>query len=339
MHIGSTATQLAGEDHLGAHLSPSSSQLGQLAKAIQAELPLLISPAVTQSIPLPAIEDATSIHALATSDLAKLAQIIQPAPQPERVQQLAKLVEETVKAVADGRVEWAVGRVVEAATLHPLQAEEFRSMPELAPIQGNIEHLMGRLTTVAKIDAESKISQAEQVMEDNGWAKLPHWDTKPETLLQIAHRLYEAGGYSNFVRSAELADATMQSAFWGASLDQQMVPLVTEPAKLEEDESVTGKPRDTAEAAVALLQYSWYNLRAKVPPRIDALWQRAPLLVLLFGWLMAGVIGGVLSLVVRKIWPDGWAASLTDLGFQTWGLGFLALVGFGFWARIRKQRF
>ena len=302
-------------------------------------MPQLLSPALPQSIPLPAIEDATSIHALATSDLAKLAQIIQPAPEPQRVEQVAKLLEETVKAVAEGRVEWAVGRVIEAATLHPLQTEEFRSMPALAAIQGNIEHLMGRLTTVAKIDAESKISQAEQVMEDNGWAKLPHWDTKPETLLQIAHRLYEAGGYSNYVRSARYADATMQSAFWGASLVQQPILPVTESAKLEEEESVTAKPRDAGEATVAALQYTWHKLQTKVPARIDALWQRAPLLLLLFGWLIAGVIGGVLSLVVRKIWPDGWAASLTDLGFQTWGLGFLALVGFGFWARIRKQRF
>ena len=339
MHIASTATRLAGVDHPVASPTPLSTQLGPLAKAIEAALPQFMPPIGPPAPPSRVIEDGAVMHDLATSDLVKLAQIIQPAIPPARVEQLTKLLQETVQAVSEGRIEWAVGRVLEAATLDPLQAEEFRAQPELAPIHANIEHLIGRMATVAKIDAESKLSQAEQVMEDSGWAKLPHWDTKPETLLQIAHRLFEAGGYSNYVRSAGLADATIQSAFWGASIVQPQIPPVTDPAKIEREESTLGKPRAAGGATLAVLHYSWAALRAKAPARFEALWQRAPLLVLLSSWFTAGLIGGVLSLIVRKIWPDGWAVALVDPGFQIWGLGLLALVGFGFWARIRQRRF
>ena len=338
MHIASTATRLAGVDHPIANPTPVGTQQGQLAKAMEAGLSQLM-PLGPPAAPSPVIEDGAVMHDLATSDLVKLAQIIQPAAPPEQVEQLTKLLQETVQAVSEGRIEWAVGRVLEAATLDPLQAEEFRALPELAPIHANIEHLIGRLTTVAKIDAESKLSQAELVMEDSGWAKLPHWDTKPETLLQIAHRLFEAGGYSNYVRSAGLADATIQSAFWGASILQPQIPPIIDLAKIEREESATAKPRTPGEATAVLLHYSWATLRARAPARFEALWRRAPLLVLLSSWFAAGVIGGVLSLIVRKISPEGWAIPLIDLGFQVWGLGLLALVGFGFWARIRQRRF
>jgi len=253
MHIASTATRLAGVDTPIAHPTPSGNQLGALAKALEAELPQLIRQIAPLSTSLPIAEDGTVMHNLATSDLVKLAQIIQPAPAPERVEQLNDLIKETVHAVNDGRIEWAVGRVAEAATLHPLQSEEFRSLPELAPIQANIERLFGRLTTVAKMDAESKISQAEQVMEEAGWAKLPQWETKPQTLLQIAHRLVEAGGYSNYVRSAHLADSTIQSAFWGQTLVQPQIPPVVETTQSEEEESATAERRTAAEATLAVM--------------------------------------------------------------------------------------
>ncbi|MGH9653879.1 MAG: hypothetical protein ACRD6B_10510 [Bryobacteraceae bacterium] len=58
---------------------------------------------------------------------------------------------------------------------------------------------------------------------------------------------------------------------------------------------------------------------------IRKLWLRAPLLVLLLSWLVAGLI----------------AAAVVPLNavFELWGLGFLALVGLGFYTRVRNIRF
>jgi hypothetical protein len=78
-------------------------------------------------------------------------------------------------------------------------------------------------------------------------------------------------------------------------------------------------------------------LRQELPPRIQHLWQRAPLLVLLLAWLGMGVGAAVCWLAIKQIWPESWVASLGDFGFEVWGLGFLALVGFGFYARVRKE--
>jgi hypothetical protein len=59
---------------------------------------------------------------------------------------------------------------------------------------------------------------------------------------------------------------------------------------------------------------------------------------LLAGWLAAGVAGGLMSIVARKLWPEGWIAAQSEAGFTVWALGFLALAGFGFYARVRQIR-
>lgn len=56
---------------------------------------------------------------------------------------------------------------------------------------------------------------------------------------------------------------------------------------------------------------------------IRTLWSRAPLLLLLLSWFTAGLI----------------VALITSAAFEWWGLGFLALIGFGFCMRVRHIRF
>lgn len=54
------------------------------------------------------------------------------------------------------------------------------------------------------------------------------------------------------------------------------------------------------------------------------LWFRAPLLALLLAWLIAGLVA-VAVVPLQAV-------------FDIWALGFLALVGFGFYARVRNVR-
>jgi hypothetical protein len=185
------------------------------------------------------------------------------------------------------------------------------------------------------MDAESKLAAAEQVLETAGWQKLPHWETSPEALIQIGHRLLEAGGYANYIRAADLATA-LQAAYWGATA-VQMPPEIRGAAALKKEGINIGRNRTRA-AAMALAHYSWDVLRAKVPQRIEALWQRAPLLAILGSWFSLGFVGGILSFLGKAIWPKSWIVAASDFGFQIWALGFLAIVGFGFWARVRRPK-
>jgi hypothetical protein len=325
MHIAPSGGA-AGTGVSEAKLTPQIGQLGQIAGAGGSSH--------LTSLATATLGDSAVIRELAVADLAKLAQILQPPVQPDRVARVDQLIQETVTAIRSDRREWAVGRFIEAVTTDPGRTDELRSLPDIEPIRNTVEQLLVRLTNVAKMDAETKLATAEQVIESAGWQKLPHWETAPTALIQIGHRLLEAGGYGNYIRTAELAN-TLQSAFWAASIQ---APPDIPPAVGIKKEDTPMKRTGAGPAALALAQYSWEALRQKLPPRAQNLWRRAPLLVLLGAWFFIGLFGGVFSAVAKLVWPDSWIVAASDFGFEIWALGFLALVGFGFYATISKRR-
>jgi hypothetical protein len=310
-----------------AKLTPSTGQTGPVAVGAATS-------AATSAQP-PNLADTAVIRELAVADLLKLTQILQPTASPERIVRVENLIEETISAIREDRLEWAVGRFIEAVTAVPTRADELRSDPEIAPIRNTVEQLIARLSNVAKMDAETKLASAEQLLENSGWPKLPHWETAPEALIQIGHGLLEAGGYANYVRTAELA-TTLQSAYWSATVIE--APLSTAlPAALKKEDTSVGR-KSAGAAALGFAHHTWLTLREKLPRQVEALWVRVPLLVLLATWFTFGLVGGMFSILVKTIWPGSGIVSASDFGFQVWGLGLLALVGFGFWTRIRKPR-
>jgi hypothetical protein len=68
--------------------------------------------------------------------------------------------------------------------------------------------------------------------------------------------------------------------------------------------------------------------------RLRKLWHRAPLLVLLLGWLGIGLVGGVLSLVDRY----GGQGPIGEGAVEVWATGFLMLVLFQFFVTVRSFR-
>jgi hypothetical protein len=90
-------------------------------------------------------------------------------------------------------------------------SKEASSAPNAAPStqQAMSEH-------VAKMSAESKLEQAHQALGSTISVN-PHahrvdgWEAKPETLLRIAHQLFDAGGAINFQRSSELAQVVINN--------------------------------------------------------------------------------------------------------------------------------
>lgn len=58
---------------------------------------------------------------------------------------------------------------------------------------------------VARLQAQTRLAEADQVFSGPHHMRLPDWDAAPETLLQVSHDLFNQGGYLNYLRSAEVS--------------------------------------------------------------------------------------------------------------------------------------
>lgn len=271
---------------------------------------------------------------IAAPDLARLTAILQPNSSSEVSARITDLTKDTTSALAQGDRTRALANLNEIAALDPRTIAVLAPDEVLQPIRPEVDQLFHRLTTVAKLDAEGLLSQADQALETPGRTVAIDWQTKPATLLEVAHRLYDCGGYTNYVRSADLAQTIVNPAAVAYSpfLEQYTAPVAAKPAEAIE-EILPNKPILPSAAD------TFKALRGAAMPRVQVLWNRAPLLVLLLGWLTTGLIAGPAAILLRTLWPETWPASLVDFGFEVWGIGFLALVCFGFYARIRDIRF
>lgn len=104
-------------------------------------------------------------------------------------------------------------------------------------------------------------------------------------VLAVAQRFIDSGQLANYIRAAELGRMVMRH--------YQAAPRVS--------------PH-----------------RRFLPGFLNAIWRTAPMLVLLLGWLTAGIAGFALSLLLRL--SPGTVAT----GFEIWAVGFLVLVGLQF---------
>jgi hypothetical protein len=302
---------------------------------------------------------AALVSEVATSDLAKLSQILSPAAPPDVARLLDSLMGRAVQEIAAGNPERAIGYLADFATRDPQRAETLLSEPGLEPIRAKVDAMLNRMTVVARMTAETGLSEAEQSASDVT-GKLPAWDTSPQVLLKIAHSFYEVGGYANYNRTADIARtvasaieavkpqplAISASAAAGELAAPSMVPGVTIPYLPMTEIPIIAPPGDLRFAGTmprrrqTLLDdvaQNWRDLKAISTGAIRQLWMRAPLLVMMLTWLWLGFSGGVAYAIGSRIWPDSLFSAAGDLAFALWGLGFLALVIFGFYARVKYR--
>ena len=213
------------------------------------------------------------------------------------------------------------------------QVESLQSESAVPLASADIEHLVYRLTSVAKMDAEVRLGQAAQLTQTFGPKTLADWEMGTETMLLVANRLFDAGSHGNYVRSAELAQVLID--------DYQRVPVMVDSRSLSWAEA-----RSKAAGAVipdlatrSRVRHLWKGLRERMEPRVNALWVRAPLLILLLAWFALGLAGGTLCLLLGNLYSRDLLTAITAAASEIWGLGFLALVGLGFYLRIRNVRF
>lgn len=263
--------------------------------------------------------------ALSEPDLARLAGILQPALTND-------LLQAAIQAAAAGNLEGALQQITELARLDPQRADAVRGEPGLQAMRPQIESALSKVANVAQLDAETRVGQATELVESGAVKVVPEWEADAGTLVAIATRFLETGGHGNFVRAAQVAQTVIDAAHWAPVA----APTVG-PAALEARKQRVGPPSAPGLVGPSL-QRSWSAFRRRMPARVEVLWRRAPLLVLLLAWLAIGTAGGLASLFQRKVWPDAWPTWLADAGFSFWGLGFLALVLYGFYARVRNVR-
>jgi hypothetical protein len=176
---------------------------------------------------------------------------------------------------------------------------------------------------LARMDAEWRLGQAGRRIDFSTPERLPGWEMKPETMVAIAHRIFDAGGLTNYTHAATLAQIVIDGTSW--------VPAVG----------------DIDLAAPELALPEAYDSAAPLPSanvprflvRFWPLWLRAPLQILFFAWLLIGIGGLVCSLLWRALAHETWPDRFFGIASDVWGIGFLVLVLLGFYARVRHVRF
>jgi len=272
---------------------------------------------------------ATLLNELSPADVAKLIDIIgKPLPDQDSVR-LQDLVQTVVSSAAAGDTTRALGAIGQLVALDPSRADTLRGDPAIASIRAAADQLLDRHATLARLDAEGRLAQAAQQLGASAPERLAGWDMRPGSLLEMAGRIFDSGGLGNYMRAATLAQVVIDGTCAPAVVNVPPAPVEFSPF---ESRGLAKPPRETVRPEA---------LRAsrRLSAALRSLWFRAPLLILLVSWLTLGVVGGLGSLVWRRFWLPTWPGSLVALAFQVWGIGFLVLVLFGFYARVRKVRF
>lgn len=334
---------------------------GAKTGAVDSSKPAAAVPQPAASPAVPPVTDVskTLLSEVATADLAKLTKILEPAPNQEENKILDTLLKSAIQEVAAGNAQRAIGYLADYATRDPKRAEMLPDVPALEPVRDKIDAMMNRMTVVAKMSAEDGLSRAEHVA-DQPAGKLPQWETHAEVLLQLAHRLFESGGYANYARTSELARLVSEAAetrpaqALAASaaaastpinvVANQMTPGVNVPYWVSPDVPVV-RPldgplktaRSRSHGAIDDMRRNWRDLKDISTAAIRQLWHRAPLLVMMLTWFAVGLAGGLGFAIASRIWPQSLIVAIGNFSFDLWGIGFLALVGFGFYARVRRR--
>ncbi|HVW11643.1 MAG TPA: hypothetical protein VHC90_23835 [Bryobacteraceae bacterium] len=190
----------------------------------------------------------------------------------------------------------------DALTAAPLQHLLHTIEQRLFPLAAPVENVSAPAAAVAKDAALKSVEKATQAIAGGGGvhgARIPE-NLDAQTVLALATRMIETQQYPNYLRAAELGN-TIVTWYEGAIPD---VPLAR--TTRVEVRARGGTP-------------AW-------PGAVRKLWRRAPLLVLLGGWLLAGIAG---ALLIRS--------EFSPL-FTVWALGFPALIVLQFLLTIRGFR-
>lgn len=252
-----------------------------------------------------------------------------PAPDAELTSQL---LQAAVSAAADRNVSEALAALTQLAAADPQRASVLPTLPALAPIHREVHSLVTRLTEAARSTANERIARASLILDLAALEKPDASDIAAEAVLRIAGHMALHGEHEHAVRAGEIAQGVIDH--YSLVFDPAVLGAV--PVRISGTARMQKAPAASAAAGQATVIEIALAVRRHVAVRVRRMWVRAPLLVLLLTWLALGLGAGTASQVLRDIGSNIW---LPATAFDVWGLGFLGLVGFGFYMRIRRVRF
>jgi|SRR5579859_2193160 len=212
-------------------------------------------------------------------------------------------------AAQAGDSEASLHHLEHAILADPVHAEAARQDPAFNSTRGAVQDLVGHASLLARMRAESSIDAAFSALESvRGTGAGPHTD-QVKTLLDLAQAHFELGTYTAYVEAAQAAMRARQIA---------------------EDPQIARLGKFTARSFGASMPQTPGPARRAV----RRLWDKLPLLAILLGWLLAGIVGGVAALPFQ----DGYPSETRQTLFSIWAMGLLGMVALGFVRSILRLR-
>jgi hypothetical protein len=261
--------------------------------------------------------------------IARVQYILERRLAPEQASHVQVLERAAISAASKGFAASALEKAVELARLAPERAEALIREPAFSALRSELETALHRLIPAAKLDAQTHVAEAVQALIATPPDPAPPGMVDARSILAEAQRNLEEGGLVQFRMAAHLAQAVIDH--YAALALARPAARVPEPVITRIKTARGRRPTEVREMTARIVR--------RLTERVAALWFRGPLFILLAGWLVLGVACAAVYHALRAIEPEIAGSILVEIGFDAWGLGFLALVGLGFYMRVRHVKF
>jgi hypothetical protein len=260
----------------------------------------------------------TTLEQLSSAPIAQLISGIagsHPAPDPA-IENI--LLHTVASAIVNANLPVAIATLTELVHRTPERMETLAAEPLLSPMRAQVQSLLIRVTSAAKVEAEVRLATATQAVESaKGHSPRPG-DWNPREILPVATHLIESGRYPNILLATNMSQAVI-NYYGGVELPS--------PTSL-----VQRRGRDLQGPAIVIGQAQWAGavtaIYGEVTELLKRMWRQTPSLMLLVMWVMLGVIAAIAAGI--ELWSF-------ELSMEVWGAGSAGLLGYGTYRKLRER--
>ena len=263
---------------------------------VAARPPLVAPPPGHSPAPPPQPSPAGTLPARAASAALDLALLQSWDSEPARAV-AANEYQLAQTAVQSGDRPAALQHLEQAILAHPAQAAAALADPAFEGIRGQVRDLVTRLTLSARVHAEASVSEAHAALQSTGSSLTARPFLLARAYLQSAQASFQLGTYTGYVQAAFAAEIAQRIA----------------------------KEKLTRRWGLA----GFAPVERAVREAAQRLWFRLPVLAILLGWFVAGIVAAVVSL------PFEGGAAFRAWLLPIWAMGLVCAVLYGFVRSIR----
>jgi hypothetical protein len=234
-----------------------------------------------------------------------------PATDPAIV---TSLLQTAVTAVLHGDAPAALTALAELVQRSPEHVERLAGESSLSPIRAQVQELLTRVTTAAKLDAEVRLQAATQAVESTSLHGQGKGDWNPKEVVPVAAQLIDSGRHSNILLATDLSQAVIN--YYGGF-------------EIASPRAALRRQRPASEPASWVPQAPWTGAIGTVADLLKSGWQRSPVLLLFLVWVALGLTTAIAAGI--ELWS-------VNLSLEVWGAGSAGLLGYGTYKRIRARR-